>query len=129
MYVKKIASTTALALAVIGPAAAQNAAVEVPKLNFQSSNTWNTVLLVSAIVGVVGVVQGDSTLTILGAAGVIFALTQQNKSGFQFKPSQYGLGLANGPISFNLNPLGGLAPAQPFSKSQPTASIIATFKF
>jgi hypothetical protein len=70
-----------------------------------SRNTWNTVLLVSAIVLVVGLIQEESTLVILGGAGVIVSLIQMDKR-FQLQYSPKGITLFNsGPLTFGLNPL------------------------
>jgi hypothetical protein len=68
-------------------------------------DTWNTVLLVSAIVLAVGIIQSESTLVILGGAGVIVSLVQMDRR-FQLQYTPRGINLfQSGPLTFGLNPL------------------------
>jgi hypothetical protein len=132
MNMKKTMAIGALALVVVAPANAQSVAPNTPTVSFQSSKKgmWQTVLLVSAIVGVVGVVQGDSTLIILGGAGVLLSLYQTNQMGFRPQPFRHGLDLMrSGPVSFGIQPFGtfGLQPG--FTTPRPTAYLHASFRF
>lgn len=68
------------------------------------SNTWNTVMIVSGIVLVVGLITDESTLVILGGVGVIVSLVQMERR-FQLQYSPRGIDLfQKGPITFGLNP-------------------------
>jgi len=78
-----------------------------PTLSYAQTrrDTWNTVLLVSAIVLVVGLIQEESTLVILGGAGVIVSLIQMDRR-FQLQYSPKGIHLFNsGPLTFGINPM------------------------
>ena len=132
MNMKKMTTVGVLALAVIGPATAQEARPVIPAVSFQGSQKgmWQTVLLVSAIVGIVGVVQGDSTLTILGGAGVVLSLYQTGKMGFNPQPFRHGIDLMrSGPVSFGVQPFGQFGPLPGLNSPRPTAYLHATFKF
>ena len=94
------------------PAAAQSyAAYNPPMMSFSSSgqhDTWNTVLVASAIVGVIGLATNDGTLTIIGAAGVVVSLVETNSSRFRYQALHRGIDLAHaGPLSFGVSPFGG----------------------
>lgn len=131
MHVLKTASTAMLALTMISASSAQN--FEGASVSFQSGNqrsTWQTVMLISAIVGIVGVAQGDSTLTILGGAGVLLSLYQTERMRFQLQPFQGGVSmLRSGPVTFGMKPFGDLSPAQGMTGSRPSVFVQATFKF
>jgi hypothetical protein len=103
-------ATAALALGLVmaAPASAQSAhRFDLQPLSFNRSGQtgmWHTVLLVSAAVAIVGVVQQDSTLILLGVAGVGLSLYESGGMSFQFRPR--GLDLAGvGPLSFGVTPL------------------------
>ncbi|HVT13148.1 MAG TPA: hypothetical protein VHE55_12865 [Fimbriimonadaceae bacterium] len=130
MYVKTFAMI-ALALAVVAPASAQSIGLaNTPTLSFSRSadrDTWHTVMIVSAVVGIVGLLDGDGTLAVLGGAGVALSLIESDSSRFQLRPFRYGLNLAKaGPLSFGIDPI-GLSPV--FAKPRPSVFVRATFKF
>jgi hypothetical protein len=129
----KAAAAIGLALVASVPASAQSATpIAAPTLSFSSSqrDTWHTVLIVSAIVGVVGIIQGDSTLTVLGGVGVLVSLVESEQMKFRFKPQSHGLDLLKmGPVSLGVNPLGKIGIAQAYQSSRPTAYMQLTFKF
>ena len=121
-----------LALGVVGSATAQDTRPIVPPLSFQSSQRqmWQSVLLVSAAVGVLGLVQGDSTLTLLGGAGVLLALYQTNRAGFQLRPSKFGIDVVGaGPVSVGIAPFGQRGFSKGMGTGRPAAYVQATFKF
>jgi hypothetical protein len=124
----RLAAAGALALSIVAGANAQSSTSLKPiELNFQASqrNTWNTVMLISAAVGIVGVVQGDSTLTLLGGAGVVLSLYQMERNRYGFRGFEFA---KSGPVSMGINPL-GVGFSQSISSVRPTAYIQATFKF
>ena len=100
-------------------------------LAYQSRrDTWNTVLLVSGIVFVVGLIQDNSTLAILGGAGVIVSLIQLNPSRFTGNSVAHGLDLAKaGPVSFGFSPFGQFGAVPGDRSLRPSAYIAANFKF
>ena len=93
-------------------------------------DTWNTVLLISGIVFVVGLIQDDSTLAILGGAGVIVSLIQLNPSRFTGNSISHGLDLAKaGPVSFGFSPFGQFGAVPGDRSLRPSAYVAANFKF
>lgn len=123
----------ALGLCLSGVAGAQTAEFKIPtKLSYASTDrqTWNTVLLISGIVAIVGLTQSDSTLTILGGAGVLVSLVQLNKNGYMPQYSPRGLDFyKSGPVSFGFNPFGMVGPNQDLKGIRPSGYITANFKF
>lgn len=68
--------------------------------------TWNTVLVISAIVGGVGLLTGQDTLLLLGGAGVLLSLVEMNSNHFHMQAAQRGFSFADvGPVSFGLTPM------------------------
>lgn len=125
----RLVAAGAFAVSVIGAAHAQSRTNLKPiTLNFQSNqrNTWHTVLLISAAVGIVGVIQGDSTLTLLGGAGVVLSLYESER----YRSGLRGFDLVKtGPLSMGINPL-GVGFNRSLSTVRPAAYYIqATFKF
>lgn len=108
-----------------------NAALPSLGLAFQSRrDTWNTVLLVSGIVLLVGIVQNEGTLILLGGAGVIVSLVQLNPGRFTGNSLAHGLDLAKaGPVSFGFSPFGQFGAAPGDRTLRPSAYISANFKF
>lgn len=130
----KAASIAALAFTMIGVADAQSVVpAGAPVLSFNSSSnkeTWHMVLLISAGVGILGLVNSDSTLTILGGAGVLLSLYESQGSHFQVRPSLRGVDMfKSGPMSFGLNPFGGMGAREGFSLTRPAAYVKLSFKF
>jgi len=102
------------------------------KLSYGSTdrNTWNTVLLVSGAVLVVGLIQEESTLTILGGAGVLLSLFETNKTNFRSQYFPHGLDLyKTGPVSFGVSAFSSMGLTEGFRPVRPAAYISATFKF
>lgn len=106
------------------------------KLSYTSApsqkNTWNTVLIVSAAVLVVGLIQGESTLALLGGAGVLVSLVQTNNLGFQAPSMPRGIDFYKaGPVSFGLSPFGrfGLRSSAGFDSLSPSPYVVANFRF
>jgi len=108
-------------------------AANLPSLGYAYStrrDTWNTVLLVSGIVMVVGLVQSDSTLTILGGAGVIVSLVQLNSTRFRSHSFARGVDLVQaGPISLGFSPFGQVGMVPGYNTPRPSLYAAATFKF
>jgi hypothetical protein len=129
----RVAAPLTLAFLITAPAMAQSTVpAAAPALSLQRSQrgTWQTVLLVSAAVGIVGLLQGDTTLTLLGGAGVLLSLYETNRTGFRPQPFRHGIDLlSSGPVSFGIQPLGQFGLSRGLAKPQPSAYIQATFKF
>jgi hypothetical protein len=93
-------------------------------------DTWNTVLLVSGIVMIVGIVQDESTLILLGGAGVIVSLVQLNSNRFASHSIARGVDLVQaGPISLGFSPFGQMGLVPGYSTPRPSLYAAATFKF
>jgi hypothetical protein len=125
MDFKKV-SLAVLAFGVVAGASAQTASLNnYPSLSFARNpdrSTWQTIMLISIGVGVLGLANGDSTLTILGAAGAAISLSQMGRLSFQNK----GFSLASkGPLSFGLNPMG----MHEIGMNRPMVFLNAKFKF
>ncbi|MHB8637115.1 MAG: hypothetical protein ACYC96_11660 [Fimbriimonadaceae bacterium] len=118
-------SCAVAALASVGsaPAQAQSITSGPPAQWFTytgHSDTWNTVLLVSGLVGVVGLVNGDGTLVILGGAGVLLSLYETANTRFDFQGLRQGPRfLKYGQVSFGVNLEPGLALAPGLGRPQP----------
>jgi len=127
----RAAAATAVAFMAALPAGAQTAApIGAPTLSFRSSgdrDTWHTVMLVSAVVAIVGVVDNDSTLTVLGGAGILLSLYESDRSRFRLRP---GVDLLKmGPMSIGVNPLGQMGLSQGFTRPRPSPYVQLTFRF
>jgi hypothetical protein len=129
----KAAAAAAIGMTLVGTAGAQESKFTIPtQLSYQSSSKqmWNTVLIVSAVVLAVGLLQDDTTLAILGGAGVLVSLTQVNKYGFQLQSHPRGLDLVkSGPLSFGVNPFGQIGLRDGFGPIKPSVYLSANFKF
>ncbi|MBC8063994.1 MAG: hypothetical protein H7Y17_04135 [Chlorobia bacterium] len=128
------AAAVALGFGFSSMASAQSLDFKIPvKMSYGAatpSGTWNTVLIVSAAVMAVGLITGETTLTILGGAGVLVSLTQTNKSGFRPQYFARGLDLVqSGPVSFGVRPFGPAGLHQGITTLQPSPYIVANFKF
>lgn len=106
------------------------------KLSYSSAanqkSTWNTVLIVSAAVLVIGLIQEESTLALLGGAGVLVSLVQTNNLGFQAPSMPRGIDFyKSGPVSFGLSPFGrfGLRLGAGFDSFSPSPYVVANFRF
>ena len=129
----KFAGAMALALTLPAMSAAQSTSFSgAPNLTLRRSNsheTWHTVLIVSGVLFIIGLADDDSTLTILGGAGVLVALSESNGTAFAFRsPRSFDL-MKRGPVSLGLNPFGDLGMSQGLRLSRPSAVLQATFKF
>ena len=102
-------------------------------LSFSSSSnrgTWNTVLIVSAVVFAVGLIQGDSTLALLGGAGALVSLVELNKNGYAPQYMPHGLDLVRrGPLSLGLNPFGEFGMMPGYMSIRPSFYAAMNFKF
>lgn len=95
-----------------------------------SHETWHTVLIVGAVLLVIGIADDDSTLAILGGAGVLVALSETNGNAFQYRSVGRSFDLVkSGALSFGVNPFGSMGLTQDFKLSRPSAVLQATFKF
>ena len=106
------------------------------KLSYSSAasqrDTWNTVLIVSAAVLVVGLITDESTLALLGGAGVLVSLVQTNNLGFQAPSMPRGIDFyKSGPVSLGVSPFGrfGLRSGAGFDALNPSPYIVANFRF
>lgn len=114
-------------------ASAQSRDFKIPTtLEYQSSrrDTWNTVLIVSAAVMVIGLVQEETTLTLLGGAGVLISLVQLNNSRYASQLFPGGMDLVRrGPVSFGIKPYDETMLRSGFNTVQPSPYISVSFKF
>jgi hypothetical protein len=103
-----------------------------PGFTFSKSTdhqTWHTVLLVSAIFLFAGLVDSNSTLIILGGAGVLVSLSETNGNAYRFQPGR-SMELARmGHMSLGINPLGQMGWSQGISAPKPSIILQAKFKF
>jgi hypothetical protein len=104
-----------------------------PAFAFKSTTnreTWHTVLIVSGVLLFIGIVDSDSTLAILGGAGVLVSLSQTNGNAYRYNPAGRTLDFANiGKLSFGVNPFGGMNLAQGLNAPHPKFVVQAKFKF
>ena len=133
-YMTTMAAAVALAFGFTATASAQSSDLKLPvTLSYSAStqkDTWNTVLIVSGVVLVVGLITDESALTLLGGAGVIVSLVQSNKFGYAPQYSPHGIDLIQkGPVSFGVNPFGQMGITQGFKDLRPSAYISANFRF
>ena len=133
-YMTTLAGVLALTTALPSTAKAQSSDLKLPvTLSYSAStqkDTWNTVLIVSGVVLVVGLITDESALTLLGGAGVIVSLVQSNKFGYAPQYSPHGINLLQkGPVSFGVNPFGQMGLNQGFKDLRPSAYLSANFKF
>ncbi|MBI1755913.1 MAG: hypothetical protein HYR64_02260 [Fimbriimonas ginsengisoli] len=129
----RAAAAIAFGLMASVPAAAQTTApVGAPALSFGRpvrGDSSHTLLLVSAIVLVVGLAESNSTLTILGGAGVLISLSE---TGRLYRPEspRRGVDLVKvGRVSMGVSPFGQIGQPQGFSSPQPSAYVRITTKF
>jgi hypothetical protein len=131
---KRAAAMSALGCVCVAPAAAQS----IPPISYQplsfnaagSKQMWHTVMLVSAGVAILGLLQDDSTLVILGAAGVLLAFVESQPSSFRMNSARQGFDLAKtGPLSLGLNPLGRTSLWHGTTGPRPGAYVRLSFKF
>ena len=124
----------ALGLGLSGISGAQSLPTQLPvRLTFASApkqDTWNTVLIVSAAVMVVGLIQHESTLTLLGGAGVLVSLVQSHRSGFRPNYSLRGIDLiTHRHLTLGISPFGSMDLDRSFSSLRPSLFIAANFRF
>lgn len=79
---------------------------------YSMHDTWRTVMIISAAVGIIGLISGDGTLVILGAAGVVVSLVETGGTSMQLASFHHGVDFMHtGPLSFGVGSLGfGKAP-------------------
>lgn len=123
----KISAGIVIGFGIMAPASAQTYDAFSPgNLSFSRSedrDTWHTVLIASAVIGIVGLASGDGTLTVLGAAGVVLSLVETDQNRFR-----YGRGfdlLHRGPISLGISPFGQAG----YPGFRPSAYVQYVFKF
>ena len=120
-------ATTAHAQQMPAPAIAPSA----PVLTYTSGSheMWHSVLLISGIFLLVGLVDNDSGLTILGGAGVLVALSETNGTAYRFVPAQHGVDLLQmGHVSLGVDPF-GFGFTQENRGPKPGLILQAKFKF
>lgn len=129
----KTLAALALGIGLSGMASAQNHDLKLTAtLSYGQSEkqTWNTVLLISAAVLVVGLIQNEDTLTLLGGAGVLVSLVQTSKYGYMPQAFPHGIDLVQkGPLSLGMNPFGLVGPSQGFTNLRPSVYVAMNFKF
>lgn len=127
------AASLALAAVCFAQAGAQTApSFANAKLGFNAStrrDMWNTVLLVSAGVAVLGLLTDEATLTVLGVAGVFVSLIELRPNYFQVDRNRSLQFMSKGPLSFGVNPLGPRPMAHGFTGTPPGAFVQLSFKF
>lgn len=135
----KISNTSAkiaaaMALPLITSVAAQahdNIVPGVPILSYSRSTdreTWRSVLLVSGILLIAGLVDDNGALILIGGAGVLVSLSHTN--GSYYTSVGRGLEFAKvGPVSMGFNPFGTMRLSQGLNNPQPTVVVQAKFKF
>ena|SRR5579862_4040710 len=111
----------------------QPTALDAAKFSFASSGDrqmWHTVLIVSAAVGIIGILDSDSTLTVIGGAGVLLSLYESESSHFAFHAFRPGGDFFRmGPMSLGFDGLVRSGFSQRFDSPRPTAHVVYTFKF
>ena len=128
----KIAAVTALPLVVGATAHAQVADLRsAATLSYSSASheTWHTVLLISGILLLAGLIDSDSGLIIIGGAGVLIAESETNGNAYR---SSIGHSLDfyhAGRLSFGVNPFGQMGLQQGLHQPRPNLTIQAKFKF
>lgn len=129
----KLAAAAILPLVISATADAQVPGLNaVPNLTYSrgtNHETWHTVLIISGILLFAGLVSDDSTLTILGGAGVLVALSETNGNAYALRPVR-GFELAkSGPLSFGISPFGQMRFGQELRPSSPSFVLQAKIKF
>jgi len=134
---KTIAKLAALAAIPIGLCTAANAQ-SVPLAHTAPTNlafaygtsheTWHTVLLISGVVLLAGLINSDSGLIIIGGAGVLLAESETN--GTAFRQSVHSLDFAKlGRVSVVIDPFGSMGYVQGLSKARPGLVFQTKIKF
>ncbi len=121
----KVAAALAISFLAVAPACAQSQnLVTNPSLSFNSASggSNNALLLVSAGVLLIGLVDDNNTLTLLGGLGVLYSVVGSGQSHFQSYRHEVA---KTGPLS-----VGFISYRQPdLSPMRPSPYIQATFKF
>lgn len=79
---------------------------------------------------VVGLIQQESTLTLLGGAGVLVSLVQSHRSGFRPTYSLRGIDLiTHRHLTLGISPVGSMDLDRSFSSIRPSLFIAANFRF
>lgn len=94
-----------------------------------SHDTWNGVMLVSGIVALIGLVDNDSTLVIIGGAGVLLSLYEESSSRFAFGGYRHADLMKSGPWTMGLKTTPGIALAPGLASPQPSAFVQYTVRF
>jgi len=127
------AATVGVGVGATATASAQEANFKIPTtLSYAQTrrDTWNTVLIVSGAVMVVGLIQEETTLTLLGGAGVLISLVQLNNTRYRSELFPGGMDLVRkGAFSFGMKPFDETMLRSGFNTIQPTPYISASFKF
>lgn len=91
---------------------------------------WHTVMLVSAGVALVGLIDGDSTLTVIGVGGVVLSAVESGPSSFRSRNVRRGVEvLRSGPFSFGIDPLGPAGLSRGIGGVQPGGYLQLSFRF
>lgn len=114
----------AITFAIAAPACAQTASLTgAPPLTYNSmanGTNNNTILLVSGAVLLIGLVDDNSALTILGGVGVLYSVVGTGQNHYQFHDVA-----RKGPFSIGFTTYGQLSPNTP----RPSPYIEHTWKF
>ena len=112
MTIKNIATKAAVAVALTSlacaSASAQTLNVNGPSMSLRAAPggvSNRTLLLASAIILLVGVADGDNTLTIIGGVGVLISVMDTNTMGYRMNSYRRDLVHAGG-LSFGFAPYG-----------------------
>ena len=74
--------------------------------DYQSRQMWHDLAFASGAIALVGILQDDSTLTIIGTVGVLFCLVQSEQGGrFHFSPEGFDFAGSRG-FSAGITPFG-----------------------
>jgi hypothetical protein len=128
----KLAAVTALPFLVSAAAEASSTDLPgLPMMGYSRSTdreTWRSVMLVSGILLVAGLVDDNGALILIGGAGLLVSLSHTN--GNYYSSVGRSMDLARfGAISMGVNPLGGMKLTPATTPSRPSLVVQAKFKF
>lgn len=92
-------------------------------------DAWRTIMLISGIVLIVGLVDNDSTLAILGGAGLLVSFVESGPPSFAYRGFRGFPLMQSGPFTFGISPYGQLGLARGLDKPCPSPFATVTFKF
>ena len=108
----KVGAVAAVATAAMGAAQAQSSHFDREtnlSISYRHADSGgHTLLLVSGIVLLVGLIDGDSTLTALGGIGVLVYIVEYDNNTYRFRPLA-----RDGNLTFGVSTLGSTGFVQP----------------